>query len=92
MLVVTGEATGVDVVCVLVIAAGVLLPSAVALTVRVTPTLLQICWAKDRTSGKREFLSVSAYFWKRAYYAAFVAIIAPVPYLWTSKIGLEKQC
>lgn len=33
---------------------GVLLPCALALTVRLTPTLLQICRAKVRTSGGRE--------------------------------------
>lgn len=50
MLVVTGEGIGVG-DCVLVIGEGILLPSALALTLRLTPTLLQICFAKARTSG-----------------------------------------
>lgn len=51
VLVVTGEGIGAG-VRVLVIGEGVLLPSTLALTLRLTPTLPQICCAKARTSGE----------------------------------------
>lgn len=54
VLAVTGEDEGVGVGdCVLVIGEGVLLPPTLALRLRLTPTLPQICCAKDRTSGGR---------------------------------------
>ena len=51
-------------VFVLVIGEGTPLPSALALTLRLTPTPLQICCAKARTSGRKSFVSVNLYFWK----------------------------
>lgn len=51
VLVVTGEGIGAG-VRVLVIGEGVLLPSTLALTLRLTPTLPQICCAKARTFCK----------------------------------------
>lgn len=58
MLVVTGEGVGVA-VFVLVIGEGILIPAALALTLRLTPTLPQICCAKAITSGENLHVSQS---------------------------------